>query len=173
VGGPAILSRATIRTELAAVVASLVGYFFYISAAFTLIMVLLIGLLTDSALQSVRHYQRPLIVRTVTAERNPHWRAASATKAKPVQQAENSPVIATASLPVIAAVSTARVAAEKTTRQKLAHVRKPKVLARARDGSNGSAYSIALGYAQDPRYGPGASSFAKLPYLIQHGRRQR
>lgn len=159
-------------------VVSLVGYFFYVTAAFTLIMALLIGLFTDSTLQSVRHYQRPLIVGavtagTVTAERNLHWHAASATEAKPVQQAENSPVVATASLPVVAAVSAAKVPAEKTARQKLAHVRKPKVLARARDNANGPAYPIALGYAQDPRYGPGASSFSKLPYVIQHGRRRR
>jgi hypothetical protein len=174
-------------TELAAVVVSLVGYFFYITAAFTLIMALLVGLLTDSALQSVHHYQRQLIVGTATvvgtvpAERNLHSHAASATKAKPVQQAANSPIIVTASPLIIAAASpqliaaasTARVASEKTTRQKLAHVRKPKMLARARDGSSEPSYPIALGYAQDPRYGLAASSFSKLPYLIQHGHRRR
>jgi uncharacterized membrane protein YraQ (UPF0718 family) len=180
-GSPTILCRATVHTELAAVVVSLVGYFSYITVAFTLIMALLIGLFKDSTLQSVHRYQRPLMVATLAVETKAHWHTASATKAKPLQRAERSPVIATASTPIttasittnIAAPSTAKVASEKTTRQKLAHVYKPRVLARAREHSNGPGYPIALGYAEDPRYGLAASSFSKLPYLIQHGRRGR
>ena len=78
---------------------SLVGYFFYIGTAFTAIMALLISLFNgSSALDRVRYYPRPAIVRAVTVSNEAHrrqlkkeanWKASRAVGTKEASSTKN------------------------------------------------------------------------------------
>jgi hypothetical protein len=61
----------TVPLGVCRLVLSLLGYFFYVSTAFTAIMVLLISLFNNSKLERVRHYPRPIIVEHDSLERAP------------------------------------------------------------------------------------------------------
>ena len=137
---------------VAAVVVSVVGYFFYIDAALTTIMALLIGVFDHLTIEKVRHYPRPITERTVTATnpKPPHLLVALGTnEATPAKDlSPNSRV-----------VSIARADAEnhKPQRQiklkRFAHLHQPKWLARQRQNYEGYGYAIALGYSEG--YHPG------------------
>ena len=139
---------------------SLLGYFFYVSTAFTAIMVLLISLFNNSTLERVRHYPRPIILWTVTATKNvprpplvaPGTTEESRAKDTPAKDIKESPV-----------ASIAKANAEKSKRVRLAHLHKLKVLARLRKNYEGHGYTTALGYAEESGYGP-VRSFAERPY---------
>jgi hypothetical protein len=91
------------------VAASLLGYFFYLCAAFTAIMMVLINLFNDSsALNTLSHYSRPNIVRTVAVRDGPLTTASvkrkairrksnpsEATIASSAKDMENTPVVST------------------------------------------------------------------------------
>jgi hypothetical protein len=91
------------------VAASLLGYFFYLCTAFTAIMMVLISLFNDSsALKTLSHYPRPIIVRTVamrdgllttaSVKRKASWRQpnpSEATEALSAKGMEKTPVVST------------------------------------------------------------------------------
>ena len=139
---------------------SLIGYFFYIGTAFTAIMAVLIGLFNGPyALERVRHYPRPVIVRTVTASNEAHRRqlkkeanrqalSAFGTKeTSPTKSGEQSHVLFTAKANV-----------DKGKGESHSYHHKPKkLLASRRDDLKGGRYATALSYA-------GESSFAERRY---------
>ena len=90
---------------------SLLGYFFYLCAAFTATMTVLISLFNDSsALKTLGHYPRPIILQTVamrdgpltaaSVKRKASWRKSTpseATEASSAKDMENTPVVTTKS----------------------------------------------------------------------------
>lgn len=123
-------------------VVSLLGYFFYAITAFTVIMTFLIGWFDSSTLENVRHYPRPIIVRTVTATNNALRQPLVASGAKK-QSKRVETVVATAKVDV------------KRKRERLAHLYKLKVDARQRQNYEARGYLTALGYAEESGYRPG------------------
>jgi len=91
------------------VAGSLLGYFFYLCATFTAIMMVLISLFNNSsALKTLGHYPRPIIVRTVamrdgplttaSVRRKAIWRKSNPSEATEVSSAkdmENTAVVTT------------------------------------------------------------------------------
>jgi hypothetical protein len=120
------------------VAVSLLGYFFYLCAAFTAIMMVLISLFNDSsALKTLSHHPRPIIVRTVamhdgplttaSVKRKASWRKSNpseATEASSAKGMENTSVGSTTN-----------------SKQRL------KTLARQRDNSIGRRYATAPSHA--------------------------
>lgn len=88
---------------------SLLGYFFYLCAAFTTIMMVLTSLFNDSiALKTLGHYPRPIIMRTfamrdgplttASVRRKVIWRKSNPSEATEVSSSkdmENTPVATT------------------------------------------------------------------------------
>ncbi len=121
-------------------VVSLLGYFFYAISVFTAVMTLLIGWFDSSTLENLRHYPRPIIVRTVTATNNALRQPLVASGAKEQSTAKRvETIVATAKVDV------------KRNRERLAHLHKLKVDARQRQ----NGYLTALGYAEESGYRPG------------------
>ena len=111
----------------------LLGYFFCMITMLTAVTVLLTSFSGISTLKQARHHPRPPVIgRTVTAEETAQWRSPAAKEASPAKDV--SPVVSTA----------------KADTKKSKHY-KPKVLARQR---NNYGYGNALGYAEEPAYGP-------------------
>jgi len=120
------------------VAGSLLGYFYYLCATFTAIMMVLIGLFNDSsALKTPGHIPRPIIVRTVAMREGPlttasvrrkaNWRKSNPSEATEVSSAkdmENTPVATTTK-----------------SKQRL------KTLARQRDNSIARRYATAPSHA--------------------------
>jgi hypothetical protein len=126
------------------VAVSVLGYFFYLCAAFTAIMMLLISLLNDpSPIRRLSHYPRPIIGPTVAIRDGPLTtafveRAATPQKPNPSEAIEASATNNSASTPVFSTIN---------------HEQKLKILARKRDKPMKHRYEVAF----DHTYG---SSFA-------------
>ena len=139
---------------------SLLGYFFYIGTAFTAIMAVLIGLFNGPyALERVRHYPRPVIVRTVTASNEAHRRQlkkeANRQALSAVGTKETS---STKSVDQSHVLFTAKADVDKRKGESHSYHHKPKkLLASRRDDLIGGRYATALSYA-------GKSSFAERRY---------
>lgn len=127
-------------------VGSLLGFFFYVSTAFTVIMVSMFCLFDDSTLEKVRHYPRPIVA--VAATKNAPQPPKQASLAK-----SDSRV-----------VSIAKADTEKTKREKPARLHKPKVLARQHEKYDGN--SMVLSYAGG--YGLGVSSVAERIFTARY-----
>jgi hypothetical protein len=116
------------------VAVSLLGYFFYLCTAFTAIMMVLIGLFSDSsALKTLSHHPRPTIVRTVAMRDGllttaSVKRKASRRKSSPSEATEASSVNVMENTPVVSTIK---------SEQRL------KTLARPRDNSIGRRYADA------------------------------
>lgn len=110
--------------------ASLFGYFFCMITMLTAVGVLLSSFSNISTIGNGRHHPRPAIARTVTVELQRH----SPVAKEEVPAEDVSPVVATA----------------KADTKKTKHY-KPKVFARH---PNNYGYGNALGYAEEPGYGP-------------------
>jgi hypothetical protein len=116
------------------VAVSLLGYFFYLCTAFTATMMVLISLFNDSsALKTLSHYPRPIIVRTVAMRDGPLTtasvkRKASWRKSNPSEATEASSAKDMENTPVVSAIKSER---------------KLKILARQSDSSLGRRYAIA------------------------------
>jgi hypothetical protein len=115
--------------------ASLFGYFLSMITVLTAAVVLLTGLSNSSILGTGRHYPRPAIGRTATVELQGH--SPVAKEASPEKD-------------VSLIVSTAKADTKKSKHYK------PKVLAHQR---NNYGYGNALGYAEQPGYGPSGLFF--------------
>jgi hypothetical protein len=93
---------------------SLLGYFFYLCTAFTAIMMVLISLFNDSsALKTLSHYPRPIIVRTVAMRDIPLTtasvkRKASRRKSNPSEATEASSAMGMENTPVGSATKNQR-----------------------------------------------------------------
>lgn len=154
---------------------SLVGYFFYIGTAFTAIMALLISLFNGSgALESLRSYPRPAIVRTVTASNEAHMhqlkkganrqasRAVAAKEASSTKNVDQSQVL-----------FAAKPDADKSKGERHSYPHKPKkLLASRRDDLVGGRHASALSYGGESsfaerRYGPftGFNSASNTQYI--------
>jgi hypothetical protein len=142
------------------VAVSLVGYFVYIGTAFTAVMALLICLFNgSSALESVRYYPRPAIVRAVTASNEAHMR-----RLKKEANRQASRVVATKEASSMKNVDQSQVLfaakadADKSKGERHAYPHKPKkLLASRRDDLVEGRRATALSYA-------GESSFAERRY---------
>jgi hypothetical protein len=131
--------------ELAAVLGSLLAYFFYIVTAFAAVTGLMIAVLGDSTLGKVLHYPRPVVERAVTAEIPGHRLFMFATNARsPAKNAPETDVKSSSVVPVATA--------DAGKRDRLAHPRK---LATRRENYEGHDYSVALGYGARSGYRPG------------------
>jgi hypothetical protein len=109
----------------------LFGYFVCMITMLTAAVVLLTGFFNISTIGNGRHHLRPPVIgRTVTVEAQRH----SPVAKEEAPAKDVSPVVATA----------------KADTKKSKHY-KPKVFARQRDNYG---YGNALGYAQEPGYGP-------------------
>ncbi len=124
-------------------IVSLLGYFFYAITAFTVIMTFLIGWFDSSTLENVRHYPRPIIVRTATS--NAPRQPLVASGAKEQSTAKRVETV----------VATAKVDVNKRKRERLAHLYKLNVVARQRQNYEARGYLTALGYAEESGYRPG------------------
>jgi hypothetical protein len=111
----------------------------------------------NSAIENVLHYPRPIVDEAVIAT-NPepsnllNRRKLEEPKTKeeaPARDKKDSDVIS------VAKADTAKRKSEMKYRpEKLAHLHKPKVLARQRERQEGG-YSVALGYSEGSGYRPG------------------
>jgi hypothetical protein len=141
----------------AAVVVSLFGYFFYIVAAFTTIMALLIAVFNQLTSEKARHYPHPIIEPTVTAVNTEPRQPPVALGTK-----EGAPAIyllAKDTNTDSRAVPIARADAEKPRPERKikperpAHLHQPNVLARQRQNYDGHGYAMAVGYTRGYRPG--------------------
>jgi hypothetical protein len=146
---------------VAAVVVSLFAYFFYMITAFTAIGALLIGLANGSTVEKVLHYPRPeqsIIEQTFTTT-NPQPRDlpdAPGTKEEVPARDEPEKNINDSRVVSVAKADTAKRKVEiKNKPERLAHLHKPKGLAREREKHEGHGYAMALGYAEGSGYRPG------------------
>jgi len=116
------------------VAVSLLGYFFYLCVAFMATMMVLISLFNDSsALKTLSHNPRPIIMRTVAMRDGPSTtasvkRKASRRKSNPSEPTEAWSAKDTVSMPVVSTTN---------SEQRL------KTLARPRDNSIGRRYATA------------------------------
>jgi len=156
------------RTGVAAVAVSLFAYFFFMITAFTaigalLIGALLIGLASGSTVEKVLHYPRPIIeqsmIEQIFTTTNPQPRDLSdAPRTKGEVPARNGPE---KNMNESRVVSVAKVDVTKSKREiknkpeRLAHLHKPKGLARQREKYEGHGYAMALGNAAGSGYRPG------------------
>jgi hypothetical protein len=126
------------------VAGSLLGYFFYLCAAFTAIMMVLISLFNDSsALKTPGHYPRPIIVRTVAMREGPLttasvrrkaiWRKSNPSEATEVSSAKDME-------------NTTPVATTTKSKQRLT------TLARQSNNSMGRRYATAPSHAYVPSF---------------------
>ena len=94
--------------------ASLLGYFFYLCAAFTAIMMVLISLFNDSnVVKTLSHYPRPITARTVAMRDSPLTtasvkRKATRRKPNPSEATEALSAKGTENAPVVSATKSER-----------------------------------------------------------------
>ena len=117
---------------------------------FSAIAASLVGLSNNSATENVLHYPRPIIDETVIAT-NPEP-PDLLNKPKIEEHARDKKDSGVVS--VARADAAKRKPEMKNKPQKLARLRKPKVLARQRERQEGG-YAVALGYAEGSGYRPG------------------
>ena len=152
---------------VAAVVVSVVAYFFCIISVFATIMALMTLLpgVFDNSFERFRHYPRPIIERTVTPaptppnqephhipNPEPHHRLVAlgkneATAPKDLS-AHDKNTKGSRAATVAKADAENRKPERKIRPEGLAHLRQPKVLARQRQNYEGHGYPMALGYAE-------------------------
>jgi len=153
------------------VLGSVVGYFFYVISAFTVIMasMMLLTRVNDSTFEKFRHYPRPIIERTVPPAPpnkelylytpNPKSKVALRTNEATTPRDSSAPDKNTKDT---RAASIAKADAENRKRERkikperLAHLRQPKVLARQRQNYEGHGYAMTLG--RSGGYSPGLDS---------------
>jgi hypothetical protein len=157
---------------MAAMLGSVVGYFFSVITVFAAVMtfmMLLIGVFDNSAFEKLRHYPRPIIERTVTPaspNREPHHIPNSEPHHTLLALGTND---ATAPKHLSApdkntkdsrAASGAKADAENRKPERkikrLAHLGQPKVLALQRQNYEGYGYATTLGHSEG--YSPGLDS---------------
>jgi hypothetical protein len=137
------------------VIFSVFGYFFYMIMAFSAITALLIGLSNNSAVENVLHYPRPIIDETDIATSLEPSNVLNKPKTKeeaPAKDKKGSRIVSVAKADVAK-----RKSEIKSKPEKLAHLHKPKVLARQRERQE-EGYSVVLGYAEGSGYRPGLDS---------------
>lgn len=148
---------------VAAVVVSVVAYFFCMISVFATIMAfmtLLIGGFDNSAFEKLRHYPRPIIERTVTPapqNKDPHHipntesqvaiRTNEAAVPKDLSAHDKNTKDSSAAF-IAKAEAGNREPEGKNRSERLAHLRQPKVLARQRQNYEGHRYATTLGYAE-------------------------
>ena len=136
-------------------VGSLVGYFFYIVAAFATTMALLIRLSDDSTVEKALHYPHPVIVETVTASKGEDRRqpvALGMTGGRSVRVSSATEVKTSRT------ASVAKAEHDKSRLRKFAQLGPLKALHHQRDDYQDRPYRLALGYAGAPGYRPGLDS---------------
>ena len=122
-----------------AVIVSLLGYFFYVCAAFAAVMMLLISLFNDSsALVRQIHYARPVVVRTVAMRESP---LTSASVKREASWQKSNPFVPTGASPV---KETEKAVVSTTKREQ-----RLKTLARQNDKPKERYYATALSQAYD------------------------
>jgi hypothetical protein len=147
------------------VAGSLFGYFFYIILAFSAITTLLLELSSESTVQDVLHYPRPIFdqaaiapeAATRQAPSEPKKEEAPTTDRKDEAPAKDTPprdkrdIGATA----VAKADTAKRNSEaKRNTVKVAHLQRPKAPVRQRDRQD-RGYSLAYGNGEGGSYRPG------------------
>jgi hypothetical protein len=150
---------------VAAVLGSVVGYFFCIISVFTTVMAfmtLLAGMFDNSTFtKNFRHYPqpimehpRPIIERTVVPNPEPHQiLVALGTAPKDLSGPDKTTNDSRAASAKADAKN--RKPERRTRPERLAHLREPKVPARQRQNYEGHGYAMNLGYSG---YNPGLDS---------------
>lgn len=148
-----------------AVAGSLFGYFFYIILAFSALTTLLLELSSESTVQDVLHYPRPIFDQAAIVPDPSAWQVPSEPKkeeapttnrkdeapAKDTPAKDKKDIGATA----VAKLDAPRRSSEaKRSTVKVAHLQRPKAPARQRDRQD-RGYSLAYGNAEGWGYRPG------------------
>ena len=136
-------------------VGSLVGYFFYIVAAFATTMVLLIRLSDDSTVEKALHYPHPVIVEAVTASKSEDRRQPVTLGMSGGQSVRDS---SATEVKTSRTDGVAKAEHDKSRLRKFAQLGPLKGLHHQRDNHQDRPYRLALGYAETSGYRPGLDS---------------
>jgi hypothetical protein len=133
--------------------ASVVGYFFYIVTAFVAVMALLIDCADHSTLEMRRH-PSPVVELVLAAKvEDRHLQVTPETEDRSVRNLPGKKTKG-ADVATFAKPKPSKIDHFKT----LAHVEIPKVFVRLRGNYDERRFGVALGYAEESAYDPGLSA---------------